>query len=122
MALDSVVDYGSNVTASSEVPEGEPYVGTQERPRRTGDRRRRGRPRLGLLPRPPCPGRARLLWRVDRQPDRAGAVSADLHRRSAHRAVLRLAQHLRSEEHTSELQSIMRISYAVLCLKKKRKT
>src|SRR3546814_4825126 len=27
----------------------------------------------------------------------------------------------RSEEHTSELQSIMRISYAVLCLKKKKK-
>src|SRR3546814_5526950 len=26
---------------------------------------------------------------------------------------------LRSEEHTSELQSLMRISYAVICLKKK---
>src|SRR3546814_7547711 len=32
--------------------------------------------------------------------------------------VLRL---LRSEEHTSELQSLMRISYAVFCLKKKKK-
>src|SRR3546814_5388975 len=29
---------------------------------------------------------------------------------------------LRSEEHTSELQSLMRISYAVFCLKKKRTT
>src|SRR3546814_4516290 len=29
---------------------------------------------------------------------------------------------LRSEEHTSELQSLMRISYAVFCLKKKRNT
>src|SRR3546814_8672040 len=28
----------------------------------------------------------------------------------------------RSEEHTSELQSLMRISYAVICLKKKNKT
>src|SRR3546814_5705169 len=28
---------------------------------------------------------------------------------------------LRSEEHTSELQSLMRISYAVFCLKKKTK-
>src|SRR3546814_7059811 len=28
---------------------------------------------------------------------------------------------LRSEEHTSELQSLMRISYAVFCLKKKKK-
>src|SRR3546814_7988954 len=32
-----------------------------------------------------------------------------------------LAEHLRSEEHTSELQSLMRISYAVFCLKKKNK-
>src|SRR3546814_1720036 len=31
------------------------------------------------------------------------------------------AEH-RSEEHTSELQSLMRISYAVFCLKKKKKT
>src|SRR3546814_9047823 len=31
------------------------------------------------------------------------------------------AMHSRSEEHTSELQSLMRISYAVFCLKKKMK-
>src|SRR3546814_9468307 len=31
-------------------------------------------------------------------------------------------QVLRSEEHTSELQSLMRISYAVFCLKKKKVT
>src|SRR3546814_3093871 len=30
-----------------------------------------------------------------------------------------IAGRLRSEEHTSELQSLMRISYAVFCLKKK---
>src|SRR3546814_9972471 len=30
------------------------------------------------------------------------------------------ATHRRSEEHTSELQSLMRISYAVFCLKKKK--
>src|SRR3546814_8309065 len=30
-------------------------------------------------------------------------------------------QAVRSEEHTSELQSLMRISYAVFCLKKKQK-
>src|SRR3546814_6561153 len=34
---------------------------------------------------------------------------------------LRDLAHLRSEEHTSELQSLMRISYAVLRLKKKNK-
>src|SRR3546814_1553387 len=33
----------------------------------------------------------------------------------------RLARSQRSEEHTSELQSLMRISYAVFCLKKKKK-
>src|SRR3546814_7724732 len=31
-------------------------------------------------------------------------------------------QHDRSEEHTSELQSLMRISYAVFCLKKQKQT
>src|SRR3546814_2597438 len=35
-------------------------------------------------------------------------------------AALDLASHKRSEEHTSELQSLMRISYAVFCLKKKK--
>src|SRR3546814_7194829 len=33
--------------------------------------------------------------------------------------VTRAIRSLRSEEHTSELQSLMRISYAVFCLKKK---
>src|SRR3546814_1217525 len=33
---------------------------------------------------------------------------------------LKSASGLRSEEHTSELQSLMRISYAVFCLKKKK--
>src|SRR3546814_10762996 len=32
-----------------------------------------------------------------------------------------VCQRKRSEEHTSELQSLMRISYAVFCLKKKKK-
>src|SRR3546814_1001845 len=44
---------------------------------------------------------------------RAGRVGAGGHPR-------RLAPRHRSEEHTSELQSLMRISYAVFCLKKKK--
>src|SRR3546814_2231246 len=44
-----------------------------------------------------------------------GPVIASIHER---RAELREE---RSEEHTSELQSLMRISYAVFCLKKKTK-
>src|SRR3546814_7181704 len=55
---------------------------------------------------------------------RAGAVrrkdrSAPVRRRAA---VWRPGSGCRSEEHTSELQSLMRISYAVFCLKKKKKT
>src|SRR3546814_2344117 len=36
-----------------------------------------------------------------------------------HRQCVDFGLHARSEEHTSELQSLMRISYAVFCLKKK---
>src|SRR3546814_9750251 len=36
------------------------------------------------------------------------------------RSSLRRARQERSEEHTSELQALMRISYAVFCLKKKK--
>src|SRR3546814_6384085 len=46
--------------------------------------------------------------------------AADAARRTRDDRALALDIHdLRSEEHTSELQSLMRISYAVFCLKKK---
>src|SRR3546814_6322435 len=48
-------------------------------------------------------------------------VEGTLVRRRLRAARSRLKQRLRSEEHTSELQSLMRISYAVFCLKKKKK-
>src|SRR3546814_8750701 len=41
-------------------------------------------------------------------------------RAARHHDVAARAVHLRSEEHTSELQSLMRISYAVFCLQKKK--
>src|SRR3546814_10615312 len=50
-------------------------------------------------------------------PSRRGDGHADL--RYVHAAAEEIA---RSEEHTSELQSLMRISYAVFCLKKKKKS
>src|SRR3546814_8740462 len=43
------------------------------------------------------------------------------HCRKCHVFHTRAIQH-RSEEHTSELQSLMRISYAVFCLKKQKNT
>src|SRR3546814_6222023 len=55
---------------------------------------------------------------VSRSVQRTGLCGA-AHRRGV--AVLRArpSEVFRSEEHTSELQSLMRISYAVFCLKKK---
>src|SRR3546814_5239594 len=53
----------------------------------------------------------------------AGQISEHLHGTSDaadSNAIEALVLRLRSEEHTSELQSLMRTSYAVFCLKKKR--
>src|SRR3546814_3208711 len=53
------------------------------------------------------------------------ALPPDRHRidphRGGHPREPRAGRAHRSEEHTSELQSLMRISYAVFCLKKKKK-
>src|SRR3546814_3555932 len=55
---------------------------------------------------------------VKREPQ--GLASGWLHDSVDVGTVLKVAA--RSEEHTSELQSLMRISYAVFCLKKKKNT
>src|SRR3546814_8740375 len=52
---------------------------------------------------------------------RAGPLTADAMIEHAG-AIHRVALAVRSEEHTSELQSLMRSSYAVFCLKKKTTT
>src|SRR3546814_9182453 len=49
----------------------------------------------------------------------AGAATSSA--RATNRFIAHPALRQRSEEHTSELQSLMRISYAVFCLKKKTK-
>src|SRR3546814_10527995 len=49
-----------------------------------------------------------------------GATQGVLFRDAAAIENFRKVDTLRSEEHTSELQSLMRISYAVFCLKKKK--
>src|SRR3546814_1233714 len=51
--------------------------------------------------------------------DQARQLQRSLDRVGSRRAC-ELQLVLRSEEHTSELQSLMRISYAVFCLKKKK--
>src|SRR3546814_9175581 len=62
------------------------------------------------------PGRKHRL-----QPIRS-ALPASQPRADQNRPEPAIIQPMRSEEHTSELQSLMRISYAVFCLKKKKKT
>src|SRR3546814_8595941 len=68
--------------------------------RRRTDRARPRRRLCGRVRRPSRAGHADRAWRGDHD-------GAHHHRD-------------RSEEHTSELQSLMRISYAVFCLKKKK--
>src|SRR3546814_3708134 len=79
-----------------------------------------------VLPAPPGPTRATVLVPTDfsgmifsfvplrEPPERTRATSLP----STYKATS--ARGRRSEEHTSELQSLMRISYAVFCLKKKK--
>src|SRR3546814_6814679 len=60
------------------------------------------------------------LCQFQRVIDLCGPARPDLlHLDRCRRSHVELA---RSEEHTSELQSLMRISYAVFCLKKKKNT
>src|SRR3546814_4414821 len=79
--------------------------------------RRRRRDAFRRCPGAPSGPRARLHAPLRR---RAGPSqgAAERARQSAERAPRRGG---RSEEHTSELQSLMRSSYAVFCLKKKKK-
>src|SRR3546814_8245877 len=74
-------------------------LGIQRDPGQPGARRPPGR---GHPPAGQPPGPLRRIWRLWQRP--------------ANLRPLRV----RSEEHTSELQSLMRISYAVFCLKKKK--
>src|SRR3546814_9436444 len=68
--------------------------------------------------------RASLRFRVRRGVARPPCDGSPRRQRAQHR--MRYGRRRkwkvhRSEEHTSELQSLMRISYAVFCLKKKKK-
>src|SRR3546814_7236829 len=58
-----------------------------------------------------------------KSPTLDGKVNRDAQGKEVRYPVLLSAaeKEIRSEEHTSELQSLMRISYAVFCLKKKKK-
>src|SRR3546814_5301645 len=71
-------------------------------------------------PRPPCCRPCRSPRRPPPPARRRSPVSPTRRRRSSRPPVRSASSTPRSEEHTSELQSLMRISYAVFCLKKKK--
>src|SRR3546814_4478210 len=77
------------------------------------------RPKAEAYPRAPKPDPhpANIPSRAESTAYRAPAVAGA---RPAHRPPAPACRK-RSEEHTSELQSLMRISYAVFCLKKKNR-
>src|SRR3546814_1058125 len=84
--------------------------GRAAQPQRAGARRRSlHAPARAPVPQVPEPFAGALLPRTAPQQG-APSAAADQH-----------VGDRRSEEHTSELQSLMRISYAVFCLKKKNK-
>src|SRR3546814_9555766 len=64
-----------------------------------------------------------LLWRccLSQISDANQRIHADLRTNMRFKFHAMVTRFHRSEEHTSELQSLMRISYAVFCLKKKNK-
>src|SRR3546814_10534187 len=64
-----------------------------------------------------CPGSPRAQSRMARLASAAAITGAS----TLNAAKVPSPQVARSEEHTSELQSLMRNSYAVFCLKKKKK-
>src|SRR3546814_2774923 len=67
---------------------------------------------------------SRSMSICSKTPFLSGACFAVIERSLPSRGICTLAQcyRKRSEEHTSELQSLMRISYAVFCLQKKKHT
>src|SRR3546814_3604594 len=112
------------------LPVGDPVVCPCPADARVGGEGCAARPDLGL-----CAGGAGRGGRYSHaEPDRGrNARRDDAYRRDQHRQnrsrdpgrisprIVTAARSIRSEEHTSELQSLMRISYAVFCLKKKTK-
>src|SRR3546814_10793119 len=65
-----------------------------------------------------CPHQPRAVSLLSRDGSVRDRRTRSIRPRSRRRTVARVSR--RSEEHTSELQSLMRISYAVFCLKKKK--
>src|SRR3546814_6646808 len=94
-----------------------PYT-TLFRSIRNGSHYRLAGPRRGARVRAAQTQNSRRLWRIQSSGDLAPVQQ--LHQQSTQVSSALRQANPRSEEHTSELQSLMRISYAVFCLKKKK--
>src|SRR3546814_6504263 len=114
-----ISDWSSDVCSSDLVGghAGNPYTGHLVwRQHHADDRAQQGfGPGMAVLPGVQL--RAQMFPALEQQ-RRGDVVRGSLRLRERG---LRQAGGQRSEEHTSELQSLMRISYAVFCLKKKKK-
>src|SRR3546814_6723439 len=115
-------DWSSDVCSSDLRASGEPRV----------PRRRSGFADMapsfsacGIERKPPTGGRSGGRSGKHSQSDpesvRSGAMTRPADALTLPSELVVLGIETRSEEHTSELQSLMRISYAVFCLKKKKK-
>src|SRR3546814_9102141 len=107
-----ISDWSSDVCSSDLAPD-----------LRAGERRRCAQHRVERAEVPGWRDVRRRRHRVGRREVRLFEEVAATVRRQEHDAEEDDQKHAdaRSEEHTSELQSLMRISYAVFCLKKKKK-
>src|SRR3546814_3044978 len=111
-----ISDWSSDVCSSDLAAPVDPRRQLSVEPHRRGGRPRllRAARRLGEGEQGLGPQRPRLFGTLLRR------QSDPLDPAGARRQGCRGRVYLRSEEHTSELQSLMRISYAVFCLKKKK--
>src|SRR3546814_2263070 len=106
--------------------EGRPRAGSRARPatRRSARHENRGNDRRAHRIDAPCArmcgNEKRSLPDTERLRSQVKPYSIKAKARAIKATVNRKNRRMRSEEHTSELQSLMRISYAVFCLKKKK--
>src|SRR3546814_10427072 len=102
-------------------PNGEKRDDNEKTHRLYRDRNPAGRGRLQEGRRDRCPGRECQGRQRRLAQGRLRPAAGQTGRRGPHVTTARAAADWpRSEEHTSELQSLMRTSYAVFCLKKKK--
>src|SRR3546814_3905025 len=79
-----------------------------------------GRNRLTSTGRDRFEGFMAAMKKADLKVANDWAIDCPASREDGYRETVKVLSVSRSEEHTSELQSLMRISYAVFCLKKKK--